>query len=828
MKYITPSILFALAVIAFVVWFYARYALAQGPLRARLSPAAPLPGKLTFAGKCHPMEKADRLPVLLITLLYALTAFFQLGNLSAPTTVHDFADGESVTIELSQTIYLTKLKYFSGLGTGTGSDASNCGYNIEISEDGEHWSTLWRRKDDPNDKDKVTGYFWADAEGFAPDYAMKQAYNQLYKWLEIEPENPQNVRYLRITGKADPGKSVLQLSELALCSSVGESRDPEGRLNISPTGDPEGKGITATGCDALFDEGDTVPAKSTWHNSTYFDEIYHARTAKEHIDGVYPYEVTHPPLGKLILGLGIRLFGMTPFGWRFMGTLFGVLMLPILYVFLKNMFGKTPVAACGTTLFACEFMHLTQTRIATIDTYAVFFILCMYFFMYRYLTLPAGTPFSKGALPLFLSGLMWGLGAASKWTVFYAGVGLAVVYFMGLWQKLRDWPAPPSRESEAPAGTAPASGQRAKQGSTQAQAAPRTPLRTKKGADGASDMPDGTAEKAQWLTATLLFSVLCFILLPFAIYTAAYIPYARALEVDLFAHSDKNGLALLFRNVWDTFSGAAGAEGYKAAYIPQDNLLNIMANNQWYMFHYHNGVTSSHPYSAWWFQWVVDARPILYYMDNDVSGFTTRFAAFSNPVVCWGGILAILTCFARSWRRIWSKLVFLWGFGLFAALVTCEVQQTPNGVFELGFQTFFSGEGSEAERGVFARNLVILAAFLVLYLAVSGVIALLSRGQADGQSAFVTVAFLAQLVPWMFVGRTTFEYHYFPSILFLVFAISLLFDKIWKERDRLYPPVLGLVGLSLGLYLVFYPVLIGLQIPTWYEPLVKWIESWPF
>ena len=33
-------------------------------------------------------------------------------------------------------------------------------------------------------------------------------------------------------------------------------------------------------------------------------------------------------LGKLIIGLGIRIFGITPFGWRFMGTLFGVRIIP--------------------------------------------------------------------------------------------------------------------------------------------------------------------------------------------------------------------------------------------------------------------------------------------------------------------------------------------------------------------------------------------------------------------------------------------------------------------------------------------------------------------
>lgn len=65
---------------------------------------------------------------------------------------------------------------------------------------------------------------------------------------------------------------------------------------------------------ALCDEADTVPASSTYFNSSYFDEIYHARTAYEHLRGVYPYEVSHPPLGKELLALGIALFGMTPLG----------------------------------------------------------------------------------------------------------------------------------------------------------------------------------------------------------------------------------------------------------------------------------------------------------------------------------------------------------------------------------------------------------------------------------------------------------------------------------------------------------------------------------
>lgn len=692
-RYITPQLLIPLAVVTALLCFTAYYwhiSRSAPPLRTEP------PRRLSFAHTPHPMERRDVLPVLVITAVYALTAFFQLGSLSAPQSFLDLKDGKTVEIELSQTVYLTKLRYYPGLGTGD--------YNLEISSDGDHWSTLWAHKDD---KGNVTGYFWADAKDFSPSYALPQHYADLFKWLEIEPENPQNVRYLRITGKADYGQSLLELGELALYSSVGESRDPQGLLNIAPGS----SGIAVTGGGALFDEGNTVPQTISWHNSSYFDEIYHPRTAYEHIRGIWPYEVSHPPLGKLIIGLGIRMFGMTPFGWRFMGALFGVLMVPVLYLFLKNLFGKTTVAACGTALFAFDFMHLTQTRLATIDTYAVFFILLMYYFMYRYLVLPAGTPFWKCALPLFLSGLFWGIGVACKWTVIYGGLGLAVLYFIGLGFKLRDWPV------------------------------------------DSVELGLSKPGRGLWTAGIILFSVLCFVLIPAAIYTASYLPYAAAKEVDLSLDNTLKGfgdsIPVLVQNLWGRFT--QGKE-FQAADIPQDSLTGVMAQNQWYMLTYHQGVSQPHPYSSRWYQWIVDARPILYYMDNSVAGYTTRFAAFNNPVVCWTGLLALLSVAVELFRR------------------KC------------------------------------------------------------GKALFILIGFFSQLGPWLFISRTTYEYHYFPSLIFLVLAVCYLMDGIvgWAKADKWQLPVYGLTGGAVAVYVLFYPALVGLQMPLWYSnDLLQWLPSWP-
>ncbi len=166
------------------------------------------------------MEKQDRLPVLLITLVYAATAFFLLGDTAAPQSVYEFAGGEPVTIAVyGDAVYTTGIRYYSGLGTGA--------YNVEISADGENWLTLWQRKNDPEDTEKVTGWYWAQAEDYDPSYALTQKYNQLYKWIDITVENPQNVRFLRITGKAE--KPNLRFSKFCLWG-----RRPPGALPLGP------------------------------------------------------------------------------------------------------------------------------------------------------------------------------------------------------------------------------------------------------------------------------------------------------------------------------------------------------------------------------------------------------------------------------------------------------------------------------------------------------------------------------------------------------------------------------------------------------------------
>lgn len=559
------------------------------------------------------MRRGDWLAAAVIALCYAVVAFIGLGDTEAAQNPHVFSPNESVTVKLESAMPISKLRMFCGINVGN--------YYIECSEDGENWD-------------------------YAGEFA--QNYVAVLKWKEVELSDTvttEPVRYLRITADND-----MYLNEIAVYSPYGDQL-----------------GITSADAPELCDEQEHVPDAASFMNSSYFDEIYHVRTAIEHQKDIWPYEVSHPPLGKLIIGIGISLFGVTPFGWRFMGTLFGVLMLPVMYVFLKKLFGGKVVPVLGTVIFAADFMHYVQTRIATIDTYAVFFILLMYLFMYLWCE-------DGKKRYLALSGLFFGIGAASKWTCIYAGAGLAVIWAL-------HWIVRAYHRK---------------------------------------DEENGGNLFGKFLR-NCGFCVVFFVLVPAAIYYVSYYHYGAA-----------KGL---------TGIGAFFTKEY----------AQIVLDNQSFMFTYHSGVTASHPYSSRWYQWVLDIRPILYYLDYGTDGTRQSFGAFVNPILCWAGLIAL---------------------------------------FVLGYE---------------------------------------AAAKRDRCAAFILIGYLAQLLPWVFITRITFEYHYFACTVFLVLALGYVIALMrqWNPRWRVY--AVGMAVLCVAMFIMFYPALSGMRVDNAAASrLLRWLPTWPF
>ena len=266
--------------------------------------------------------------------------------------------------------------------------------------------------------------------------------------------------------------------------------------------------VNAEAYAALFDENVKYPGESTFRDSTYFDEIYHARTAYEMTQNVYNYEWTHPPLGKFIISIGVRIFGMCPFGWRIMGTLFGIAMLPIFYLFTRRLFGKTWISTVTTVLFAADFMHFAQTRIATIDVYVTFFIILMYYFMYRYYRMSFNdTPLVKTFVPLLLCGISMGLGCACKWPGVYAGIGLAVIFFYTIFVRFMEY---------------------------------RYACNDPEGESNGISHEMVIKNFLKNVLYTFGFCVLAFVIIPGTIYTLSYIPFNNGTDMGLIQRMLKN------------------------------------------------------------------------------------------------------------------------------------------------------------------------------------------------------------------------------------------------------------------------------------------------
>lgn len=375
------------------------------------------------------LKRFDALCMAVVTVLYGAFAFWNLGTTVSPQRGWQSKEyREQIVFDLGE-VRSFRLTYFGGI--------CNTNFTVSLSNDAQNWTeenfAVYAAGD-------MYRWIWYAPQKYNSNGELTNAPLELSRVVDtgkdgalvsyptsLDPYPLQTARYVRFTVNG----AGLLLNEVAFIDTANECLYPIQSVT-STSGD--------NGVSRLIDEQDAVHLVPSYYNGMYFDEIYHARTAYEMLNR-YPadsiLEWSHPHLGKLIIMLGIKLFGMTPFGWRCMGTLFGALMLPLMYLLVKQLSGNKWLSLSGMLLLALDSMHFTQTRIATVDTYAVFFIMLMYLFMIRYAKMSLlRQPLWRTLLPLGASGLGMALACASKWTGIYASVGLAVIFFVSLFSRI--------------------------------------------------------------------------------------------------------------------------------------------------------------------------------------------------------------------------------------------------------------------------------------------------------------------------------------------------------------------------------------------------------
>ena len=140
-----------------------------------------------------------------------------------------------------------------------------------------------------------------------------------------------------------------------------------------------------------------------------FDEIYYAKNAYSLISSGVELDqqggaefVVHPPFGKWLIGIGIKLFGNNEFGWRSSSALFGSASVLLIYLIAKRLFKSEFLALSAALLMAVDGLSLVMSRVALLDIFLMFFILLTFYFLLKE--------------NYWLSGMAIGLGLSTKWS----------------------------------------------------------------------------------------------------------------------------------------------------------------------------------------------------------------------------------------------------------------------------------------------------------------------------------------------------------------------------------------------------------------------------
>jgi len=694
------------------------------------------------------LDKKDFIIMASMSLIYLLVALFNLGDLKAPTTSWIPAEsGENFVVDLGRDVTLSRIYFYLGLGKDKNIRGD---YRIE---------------------------YYDEETGFTHLAAFSKEDIFIWKYIDTAPVRTRKLKFIvDIPGGA--------LNEIGIME-YGATKPLDGIAIVETNTSEKSTGSIEN----LFDEQDLVVFKPSYKNGMYFDEVYHARTAYEHINKMEPYETTHPPLGKVIMSLGILVFGMVPFGWRIMGTLFGVAMIPAMYAFGKKVFQKRFYAFCAAFLMMFEFMHFSQTRIATIDSYVTFFIILMYYYMYDYFINKSYVlGFRQSLKPLFFSGLFFGLGIASKWIAFYGAAGLALLFFVTKINEYNDY----------------------------------------KKLIAKNPPKDSWAYRFYplYINSTFLYCIFAFILMPLIIYIMSYIPWMQV-------PGEGHGLSLFYKNSLD-------------------------------MFDYHANLVDSHPYQSAWWEWPIIVKPMAFYFGSDLGpNMASKIFTMGNPAIWWTGILVfgIFTVFALSKVKkyfvpifavsaiafvymvfpssiaevinsskleIWSLIICAVVLLLLLVFFKFDKKQllasfASYAVFVITVLAFYGAERDTSFYKQFDTRLAIL-----IFLAIC--ISILLRGiyKYDRKLLLIMTAMVFQYIPWIFVTRSTYIYHYFSIVPFLilsiVYIIKIFVDNYPKGKFLTYI----YLGLVFALFILFYPGLSGLEVPVKYMENMKWFNTWYF
>jgi dolichyl-phosphate-mannose-protein mannosyltransferase len=553
------------------------------------------------------------------------------------------------------------------------------------------------------------------------------SYSDYYKYNDVSIK--QTTQYIRVD---------VNVSTNAILDEIAVSNSSNQQIVIANVTSLDAAGANLHN---LIDEQYKVQFPITYMSRTYFDEIYFVRTAEQYLHLQSPYEWTHPPLGKLIQAGGIVVFGFSPFGWRLMGVIFGTLMIPVMYLLGKKLFGTWIGAFTAAFLLTFDFMHFTMARMGTADTYVVFFSILAQLFFVIYFFNVVKRGWKTSVTPLFLSVIFFFLSFSTKWLALYGALGMLALLAA---VRIRD-------------------------------------LRKLK---------VSLADKYSAFFDHPFRLLIGFIAVGVGIYFLIYVP-------DMLT-----GRPLL------------GTNG------------NGVIDLQFAMYSYHANLVATHPFSSLWWSWPIMVSTHGYvplWLDvthNLPNNAVSTISVFGNPAVWW---VSFTTMLVLTERAIRGK----------------ELSQNLKQFIKRKFSKKTPTEETpiDAPSEVSASVLPNLttnpeSAASAVKPTPAPEPAEAAPPQSSGRkwdlaALFIVVVFFSSWIPYVFLTRVTFIYHFYESVPLLCLASAYFINKVWGTRRGKIVTLVFFTAV-VALFIIFYPVISGMPVSTSWIHELKWFPSWFF
>jgi hypothetical protein len=534
-----------------------------------------------------------------------------------------------------------------------------------------------------------------------------------------------------------------------------------------------------------------------------FDEVYFpVDAAKDLRQPAESYFDPEPPLAKLLMAPPIAFFGFNSWTWRLSTTIFGSLLVGLMYLVALRL-RRDRFFAMVTAAFICfDGLAFVESRTGVIDIIAIFFVALFY---YVFLLHWQARTRVQWRITLYVMAGVAGLAFAAKLTALAPlVVAGALIVFRGIAPYLAGF-IPWLRRIAGP----------------------------------------GRAESIMWRHAAGPRALLHYVaagLIALAIFGASFSRYETIQHQDVYFFTGCNpavsglpGTAKIL-NVPVMKVGSVTVPNPVEAI---DNIVQITAAS----LRYHAEECHSHPYSSLWLTWPIMEHPVLFYASSQSNGSVEQITDMGNPAIWWLGILALLFCVWRLTRgpNLWRLLVALIGLGSLVAMIilyqAAVRYHNPNN-FNTSytasqFTALFHMEPSsqyEIARTYPGSLFAVAYVGMIVFAALVAVSAVISRRFVP---AFIILGYVASWMMWVPGNerRVLFFYHALGMLLFTALALAYALTAMRRIRIpfgrreiSLAPVSYAVIGSVLAAFIFFYPMWTAMPQSSADQQMRVWVD----